>query len=166
MTTPYPAAPHVPQTQGGSGAKKGCLFAGIGCAVTGLFAIVGVAAFFAFILFSGAGAEKAVEEHLALLKKGEVEAAYAGTAKAFRETTDLETYLTLLKQFPMMKDVASTSFEKQNFNINRQATLEGSITDSSGGSHPIRFICVIEGSGWKVAGLEFLGDSEIGRAHV
>ncbi len=132
---------------------SGCAIAGlIGGGVIALFIVILVIVFtLAYSLSSGA--VEAMNTHLALLKTGNIESAYAGTSSGFRSVTSLEQYRAFIASYPVLSAGGSTSFDERSVE-NGITTIGGTITDAAGGKVPLRAKLVKEESEWKVMALD------------
>lgn len=131
-----------------------------GCAIAaiiggGVLVLIGVLVagviFLAFALSSGA--VEAMEEHLDLLKQGQIERAYDGTSSEFRSVTSLEDYRAFVAAYPALSAVESSSFAERSVE-NDVATLGGTIVDPAGRKSTIRARLTKEGDDWKVMAVE------------
>lgn len=132
---------------------SGCAIAAIagGVALAALGVIVVIIISLAFSLSSGA--VEAMEQHLAFLKKGEIEKAYEGTSAGFRSATSLEQYRAFVASYPILSDVVSSKFDDRSVE-NGIATIGGAITDSTGRKTAFRAQLTKEGEQWKVMAVE------------
>lgn len=137
-------------------AKKklsGCAIVGIiGGVVSVLLALL-VAVIYAVITMASSGAADATRTHLALLKNGDVQSAYEGTANGFRSATSLKQYRKFLQEYPQLTDVASSSFGDRKVE-NGTARLSGTLTNSAGQESPIQVLLVKEGEEWKILSID------------
>jgi hypothetical protein len=134
-----------------------------GCAIAAivggsLFAIIGIVIVIAMVLaFSlTSPAVDAVNAHLAALKQGQVELAYQGTSSDFQGATSLDAFRQFVDSYPVLKDVAKTSFDERSVE-NNLATLKGRITNSTGAVTAFNAQLSKEGDSWKVQALDLPG---------
>ncbi|MGE0500067.1 MAG: DUF4864 domain-containing protein [Rhizobiaceae bacterium] len=90
-----------------------------------------------------------VARQLAALKAGDMDAAYAETSEAFRQSTTKEAFGKFVDEYPILKDAADHSFPNRNIK-NNEGYLRGSLTSSSGGVTPIEYRLVKENGFWKI----------------
>ena len=143
-------------------AKKGLSGCAIVCIVGGVVSVLLallVALIYGVITMASSGAVDATRNHLELLKNGNIQSAYEGTASAFRADTSLKRYRKFLEEYPQLKDVESSSFSDRKIE-NGTATLSGTLTNSAGKESPIRVMLVKENEEWKILSIDLTGSSQ------
>lgn len=118
--------------------------------------LIGVAVFIGGVIaiayFATSGLNEPVERHLAALRAGNLEAAYAETSIAFQQNTSIEQYAAFIDRYPVLKNIADYSFGERSIE-NGIGTLKGKLTTTDGGVVPIEFKLVKENDQWKILGL-------------
>ena len=108
-----------------------------------------VGAIVAVVFWATAGLIEPIDRQIAALKAGDMAAAYAETSQAFRQATPLESFVSFVDIYPILKDVASRSFSSRSFK-NELGSVEGTLTSSSGGVVPVTYQLVKEQGAWKI----------------
>lgn len=124
----------------------------IGGGLLVLFALL-CALIFAVVTMASSGAVDAAREHFSLLKQGEIDRAYEGTASGFRSSTTLKQYRRFVQEYPQLRDVADSSFNDRSVD-NNMTTLSGTLTDSQGRESAIHLVLIKEGEQWKLLGID------------
>lgn len=157
VESPQASRPTSP-AGGTAGRQKlsGCALAGIVGGSLVLLCVLGLGIVIALSFSLTSGAVDAIEDHFQMLKLGEIEKAYQNTSAGFRSVTSWQQYQTFVSSYPVLRDVASSSFEERSIE-NGVATLGGLVTDSSGRQSPFRARLVKEGGLWKVMAVELTG---------
>ena len=154
---PASAAP-VPQMSGGAPPpKKGrgpFFWIAIGCC-----GCILLAALFGALGFGGAflmtkGAADAVHEHLALVRAGDIDAAYAGLSDELRAQVSLQDYERLIVEHEGLRDNADATFFSRSME-NDKAVLRGVLTTPSGQAEQVTVELVKQGGVWKITALRF-----------
>lgn len=107
----------------------------------------------AIALFATSGVVKPVEEHLALLQKGDVAAAYNSASQAFKNVLSLEEYKKFVSQFPFLSNNKSHNFSEREIK-NNIGRVKGTITSVDGAVVPIIFSLVKENGQWKIISID------------
>ncbi|MEZ5431948.1 MAG: DUF4864 domain-containing protein [Verrucomicrobiales bacterium] len=157
VESPQASRPTSP-AGGTAGRQKlsGCALAGIVGGSLVLLCVLGLGIVIALSFSLTSGAVDAIEDHFQMLKHGEIEKAYQNTSAGFRSVISWQQYQTFVSSYPVLRDVASSSFEERSIE-NGVATLGGLVTDSSGRQSPFRARLVKEGGLWKVMAVELTG---------
>jgi hypothetical protein len=155
MAQPQPAGPSYQQPQYGPQMppapaikkKKVPLFVKI---LMGVFIFIILVVFLAMSMT--AGLVRAVEDHLSLLKKGDLQGAYMLTSKEFRNTLSLEQYRAFVSQYPFLMRNKSHSFNEREFKDN-VGKVRGKLISEDGAVVPVVFNLVKEGGQWRIIGI-------------
>ena len=97
------------------------------------------------------GAVDAGERFLALLAEDQIKEAYDSTAAGFRTQQSESAFAAAVREIGLTRYRSASWLNRQV--QNNQATLEGSVTTSEGGTIPLTMTLVSEGDEWKVLGL-------------
>jgi FHA domain/Domain of unknown function (DUF4864) len=152
-------SPVPPMAGGAPPAKKGkgplfwILTGCCGCllAVALLAALVGGGV---FVLTQGAA--RAVHSELALVRQGDLEAAYDALSTGYKSEMSREEFVQLVGQHPALQSNKDATFYSRSVH-NDRAVLAGVVVSSSGESEHVRFELVKEGGEWKVSAIRFDG---------
>ena len=113
-----------------------------------------VVAVVALAMFATQGLVTAVENHLALLKKGDIAAAYTQTtSKEFQNTLSQQEFQAFVQQYPFLLRNKSYSFTNREFN-NNIGKVKGQLIAEDGAVVPIVFALVKENGQWKIISFE------------
>lgn len=116
-----------------------------------LIVLVVIVAIVLVVMQATKGISRAADQFFALLKDGQVEEAYASTAKEFQAATSLDEFQAFLKS------TAIGNFDRASWSSrsisNNTGKLEGSIHTKDGGVVPVELALVKEGGTWKILSL-------------
>ena len=113
-----------------------------------------VVAVVALAMFATQGLVTAVENHLSLLKKGDIAAAYSQTtSKEFQNTLSQQEFQAFVQQYPFLLRNKSHSFTDREFN-NNIGKVKGQLIAEDGAVVPIVFALVKENGQWKIISFE------------
>jgi hypothetical protein len=124
-----------------------------GCLLLGVLAVMGIggAAF-----YTTQAPAAAVQEHLALLRSGNLEAAYQGLSTELQAQLSPEDFERLVREHPGLADNKDATFWSRNVS-NDRARLGGMLTPRSGPTETAAFELVKEGGTWKITSIR-VGD--------
>lgn len=151
VVAPPPAAA-APVTSGPArpGLRK-ALLAGCGClALLG----VGTALLLVVVLGLSGDATKAARAHVELLAAGDVDEAWAGTSRALREVTSLESYRQVVEARPALRRVRDVSFPERHVEGD-VATLTARLEDDAGRSFDVPMRLREEGDTWRLIAVDW-----------
>ena len=120
----------------------------------GLAVLIGIVVWIA--LWATSGLIEPVERQLAALKAGNIDAAYAETASAFRQGTSRQDFQKFVDRFPILRNAASQTLTNRSVE-NEVGTVSGSLIAVDGALTPISFQLVEEDEAWKIVNIN-LGD--------
>src|SRR5262245_52475830 len=126
---------------------------GLGVILAG---VVAIGVFVATSHWATPGLIEPVERQLAALKAGNVDAAYAETASAFRQGTSRQDFQKFVDRFPILRNAASRTLTNRSVE-NDIGTVSGSLIAVDGALTPISFQLVQEDEAWKIVNIN-LGD--------
>jgi hypothetical protein len=95
-----------------------------------------------------------IERQFDALKRGDMQAAYAETATAFRDSVSLPQFEAFLKQYPSLSRNADHSFSERSVDANGTGHVKGTLKDDRGGVLPIEYQLVKENGQWKILGIK------------
>ncbi|MCB1738525.1 MAG: DUF4864 domain-containing protein [Gammaproteobacteria bacterium] len=93
------------------------------------------------------------DDHLAALRSGDVDGAYALTSKAFRSTTPLATYRQFLVAYPILTTHENFEHGERAFE-NGTGYVKGTLNGGPNGVASVEFQMVKEGDVWRIQGFE------------
>jgi hypothetical protein len=133
--------------------NKGCVIAIILSVVVliGCGGLVGGIIFLAFSLTSDA--VQAADEFLVAVGEGRIQEAYQMTSPSFRQVQTEEEFAQTATQLGL-NEFASATWTSRSVK-NDVATLEGTVTNTTGGKNPLTVSLIREGERWRV--LSFTG---------
>jgi hypothetical protein len=99
-----------------------------------------------------------VERHFAALKRGDVEAAYADMAAAYRAQTAFADFRDAMTSRPALSRIADFNFPNRKIGP-KAATLVGSLTDDAGGRYVARYDLVKEEGAWRIRAFQVRPES-------
>ncbi len=152
-----PGSSPVPQVSAPPPGKKGrhpALWVGVGCGGCLLAVILFVSVIAGGVFFFTQGAAQGVEDHLAALRSGDRDAAYAMLSESYRTRLTREDFEQMLSEHPSLGANQSSSFSNRSVD-NDTARLSGTLTSQSGGVEPIVFELVKEGGTWRISEIRF-----------
>jgi len=121
-----------------------------------LAGVAAVGLFVATLPWATSGLIEPVERQLAALKAGNIDAAYAETASAFRQGTSRQDFQKFVDRFPILRNAASQTLTNRSVE-NEVGTVSGSLIAADGALTPISFQLVEEDEAWKIVNIN-LGD--------
>lgn len=119
--------------------------------VIGAILLMG-SAIFAFVMFLTSGLVETTDEFFALVKDGKLEQAYESTATEFKKKTNFEEFKLVLTKTTL--DKYESAFWSKREIINNEGYLDGTVTNSLGGTLPLHVDLIKENGEWKVYGLD------------
>ena len=131
-----------------AGRKLGPLF------FAGCFTLIAaIGGFIALILLLTRGVTDAAKDHLNMLARGEVDAAYQAASPVFRDLVKLEDYRALVERRPAIRQTRSISVPERGVE-DGIANLTAQVTDSSGVSRDVPMRLRKEADRWRVIAID------------
>lgn len=128
-----------------------------GCLLLGVVLIGGIGG---AALFATRAPAQAVQEQLAELRQGDVDAAYGRLSRDLQARLTREEFVQLVQDHPGLKDNKDATFWSRSVN-NDRARLSGVLMSRAGDVEQATFDLAKEGGVWKVTGIQVGGsDSE------
>lgn len=115
--------------------------------VLGLVVMIGCVVGLVFWLTSGL--TDTIDRQIAAINKGDIDAVYAETSIAFRQSTSKEKLAAFLKARPVLSTVTDRTFSSRSMKSN-QGTVKGTLTTKSGAVIPVEYRLVKEKGDWKI----------------
>ena len=97
---------------------------------------------------------KPIEAHLALLKAGDIEGAYAQTSGVFKQETSREAFVRFIAARPVLKEITSHTFNSRT-RENGIGTVSGTLTAQDGTVIPVMYRLVQENGEWRILSITF-----------
>ena len=146
---PPPAATPAPTASGAVSAppKKHRLRRFLMWAAVFIVAVIGLA------MWATGDLVQVADDHLAALRSGDVDGAYALTSKAFRSTTPLVTYRQFLAAYPILTTHENFEHGERAFE-NGTGYVKGTLNGGPNGVASVEFQMVKEGDVWRIQGFE------------
>ena len=116
-----------------------------------VLAVIALAVALAF--YFTAGMVGVVEQQLALLRQGDIKAAYGLTSKDFQKATSLAQFTAFVKQYPSLSQNQGHTFTTRSIE-NNIGTVKGTLTARDGAVTPIRLQLVKEQGEWRILFIE------------
>lgn len=95
-----------------------------------------------------------IERQFDALKRGDMQAAYAETATAFRDSVSLPQFEAFVKRYPSLSRNADHNFSERSVDANGTGHVKGTLKDDRGGVLPIEYQLVKENGQWKILGIK------------
>lgn len=126
-----------------------------GCCGCLLLVLLGVGLFMGSLWWGTKGAADAVTAHIALVKEGQVEAAYRATSQSYQSEHSLEEFQSSVDAHPALRNNKDATFPSRSVH-NETATIRGVLTSNAGGIEGVVYELVKEGGQWKVSRVQFV----------
>jgi hypothetical protein len=160
---PAPARVSAPRPPGAAGpfvpkpVKKGHgagFWITIGCC--GCLTLVGLIAllFWGFLYSKTSGAATVARDHIADVRRGDQEAAYARLSESLRSQMSVEQFQDLLSAHPALKDNTDATLTERAYE-NGRVRLIFALTGSSNEQEVVQYALVSEAGGWRIAAIDF-----------
>lgn len=95
-----------------------------------------------------------IERQLDALKRGDMPAAYAETATAFRDTVSLPQFEAFVKHYPSLARNADHTFTEREVDASGTGHVKGTLKDDRGGVLPVEYRLIKENGHWKILGIK------------
>jgi hypothetical protein len=137
---------------------RGALFwGGVGCGGCLLAVLLLVAAGGSFFYFSAKGPRDAVKAQLEQIRAGQLEAAYARFAPAYRQQVSPEAFAAFVARHPALKSNADSTFMQLEVS-GPSASLSGYLATASGEREVATYGLVKDGAEWRITHMEVASD--------
>lgn len=118
-----------------------------------MWALVFIVAVIGLAMWATGDLVQVADDHLAALRSGDVDSAYALTSKAFRSTTPLVTYRQFLAAYPILTTHENFEHGERAFE-NGTGYVKGTLNGGPNGVASVEFQMVKEGDVWRIQGFE------------
>jgi predicted component of type VI protein secretion system len=145
---PPPPAPAAPK------GRNPILWVAAGCGGCLVVFLGSIAVFFGSIWMATQGPVDDTRAQLQRIAAGDLEAAYAELAEAYRAQDSRESFAAFVAAHPCHTDFAEATFTSRSVQ-DETATLEGTLSTSSGDTEAVRILLANERGQWRISGIGF-----------
>lgn len=157
---PRPVSAAAPPVAPARSGRSVWFWVGIGCGSLLLIGLL-IAGGIGFAVYKGVRAVQAppaeVKAHLADVKAGNLDAAYARLAPDYQAEVSKEEFQAFVAKHDSFAQNADSTFSRVNL-VNNTANVGGSLTGTGGGSEDASFKLVHQGGAWKITDIEVGGE--------
>jgi hypothetical protein len=131
----------------------------MGCCGCLLLLVVLIAGIGGAAFFATRAPAQAVQDQLAELRQGDLDAAYARLSRDLQSRISREDFERMVQSHPTLKDNRDATFYNRSVN-NEEARLSGVLVSRGGEVEQAPFTLVKEGAEWKVKAIQLGGGGD------